>query len=218
VAAKRSVRGLVLAAAVALIESDGVATLTLEAVAAKAGVSKGGLLHYFRSKEALLTAVIQHHVEAHEAGWRSAAMGSGDGAAAEADLIKGYLQRSFDGTATASLSARALFGIAAFHPALLQPVKDYFKRRAEQVRRMRHPQQVLAFMLMADGLSLFDALGTPPVTGALRTAVHDLAQNMARAALANGAGYAAGVPAAAPGGTSKIRSRASRRGLQQGRI
>jgi AcrR family transcriptional regulator len=216
------VRGLVLAAAVALIESDGVATLTLEAVAGKAGVSKGGLLHYFRSKEALLTAVIQHHVEAHEAGWRSAAMAPGGGGVqAEADLIRGYLERSFDGTATASLSARALFGIAAVHPALLQPVKDYFKRRAEQVRRMPHPQQVLAFMLMADGLSLFDALGTPPVTGALRTAVHELAQDMAREALADRAASAAAVPAGEPAGTptgtSKRKPRAPRRGSQQGR-
>jgi AcrR family transcriptional regulator len=182
-------RDLVVEAAVGLIESGGVATLTLEAVAAAAGVSKGGLLHHFRSKDALLTAVIQHHVDVHEAQWLKLAGAKGaDDPALEAALIQGYLQRSFDGAATTYLSARALFGIAAFNPALLEPVKDYFKRRADFIRRrQRHARELLAFMLMADGLSLFDALGTPPVEGALRSGVHVLAQQMAQAALANGA-------------------------------
>jgi AcrR family transcriptional regulator len=195
-AKRRPVRELVVDAAVELIESGGVATLTLEAVAAAAGVSKGGLLHYFRSKEALLTAVIQHHVDVHEAEWLRVAGEDGPAdRAREAALIQGYLRRSFSGVATPYLSARALFGIAAFNPTLLKPVKDYFRRRAQFIStRQKHPRELLAFMLMADGLSVFDALGTPPVEGALRRAVHALAQQMAATALATGAATKAARP------------------------
>lgn len=48
------VRERVLDAASAQIVELGVAALTLEAVAARAGVSKGGLLYHFRSKQALV--------------------------------------------------------------------------------------------------------------------------------------------------------------------
>ena len=181
---RRPVRALVVEAAVNLIEASGVATLTLEAVAAAAGVSKGGLLHYFRSKDALLTEVIRHHVERHEAEWLEVAAAVSDVGRREADLIAGYLRRSFTGVALTYLSARALFGIAAFNPGLLEPVRDYFQRRANFVRRQPHARAILSFMLMADGLSLFDALGVPPVAGALRAQVHDFAQRMARTALA----------------------------------
>lgn len=42
-----------------LLLVNGVAQVTLEAVAAQAGVSKGGLLYHFPSKEALLAAMVR---------------------------------------------------------------------------------------------------------------------------------------------------------------
>src|SRR3954467_7829759 len=41
-----------------LVVEAGVAALTLDAVAKRAGVSKGGLLHHFPSKNALLAAMV----------------------------------------------------------------------------------------------------------------------------------------------------------------
>ncbi|MFM7414309.1 MAG: helix-turn-helix domain-containing protein, partial [Alphaproteobacteria bacterium] len=48
----------ILDAAENLIIARGVAAMTLEAVAREAGVSKGGLLYHFASKEALLEALL----------------------------------------------------------------------------------------------------------------------------------------------------------------
>jgi AcrR family transcriptional regulator len=45
-------------AALAVLNRNGVAGLTLDAVAAEAGVSKGGLLYHFPSKQALLRGVV----------------------------------------------------------------------------------------------------------------------------------------------------------------
>lgn len=54
-----SARERVVDAAIALAARDGVPALTLDAVAAEAGVSKGGLLYHFASKEALLAGLVE---------------------------------------------------------------------------------------------------------------------------------------------------------------
>ena len=53
-----SARERVLAAYVDLLISDGPQAATLDAVAASAGVSKGGLLYHFKSKEALVEGLL----------------------------------------------------------------------------------------------------------------------------------------------------------------
>ena len=61
-------------AAVRILSRDGWDKFSLDAVAAEAGVSKGGLLHHFRTKQALLEGTLGHlfdvfraRVEAHHA-------------------------------------------------------------------------------------------------------------------------------------------------------
>jgi AcrR family transcriptional regulator len=56
---KPSARERVLDAYEDVLIEHGPATVTLEAVAARAGVSKGGLLYHFGSKEALLVGLIE---------------------------------------------------------------------------------------------------------------------------------------------------------------
>lgn len=51
-------RKLILIAASNIVRNEGVAQLTLEAVANKAGVSKGGLLYHFPNKEALIKSMV----------------------------------------------------------------------------------------------------------------------------------------------------------------
>ncbi len=58
VAAGQRTRERLVEAAFATVRELGVSGLTLEAVARQAGVSKGGLLHHFRSKDALVEAAL----------------------------------------------------------------------------------------------------------------------------------------------------------------
>jgi AcrR family transcriptional regulator len=58
-----SLRPQLLDAALDLIAEDGVAALTYEALSARTGVSKGGLLYHFPSKDALLDALTERLVE-----------------------------------------------------------------------------------------------------------------------------------------------------------
>ncbi|AIQ59348.1 TetR/AcrR family transcriptional regulator [Paenibacillus borealis] len=53
-----SKRNLILAAASNVVKHQGIEKLTLEAVAAEAGVSKGGLLHHFPNKDALIQSMV----------------------------------------------------------------------------------------------------------------------------------------------------------------
>src|SRR5205809_615370 len=50
--------GKLLDAAEAVVVRQGIANLTLDAVAAEAGMSKGGLLHHFPTKDRLVEALV----------------------------------------------------------------------------------------------------------------------------------------------------------------
>lgn len=56
----------ILDAAEAVTVEDGAARLTLDAVAKRAGISKGGLIHWFPSKEALIEAMLQREMKRFE--------------------------------------------------------------------------------------------------------------------------------------------------------
>jgi AcrR family transcriptional regulator len=57
----QSSRERILAAAVQVAIGDGVSAMTLDAVAREAGVSKGGLLYHFGSKDELIAAMLENH-------------------------------------------------------------------------------------------------------------------------------------------------------------
>ncbi|GEP02575.1 TetR/AcrR family transcriptional regulator [Methylobacterium oxalidis] len=59
---------IILDAAEALLRRSGSRTLTIDAVAAEAGLSKGGVLHHYASKDALVTALAARKVERLRAG------------------------------------------------------------------------------------------------------------------------------------------------------
>ncbi|MDX1944685.1 MAG: TetR/AcrR family transcriptional regulator [Pirellulaceae bacterium] len=56
-------RARIFRAAIQLAARDGLLTLTLENVATESGLSKGGVMHHFATKEALLSGVIMHFTD-----------------------------------------------------------------------------------------------------------------------------------------------------------
>src|SRR5690606_16215879 len=63
---KVSSRERILRAAIELAREIGPAHLSLDAVAARAGLSKGGLLYTFPTKAKLLEAVVEEYMKEHE--------------------------------------------------------------------------------------------------------------------------------------------------------
>jgi AcrR family transcriptional regulator len=73
---------IILDAAEALLRRSGSRTLTIDAVAAEAGLSKGGVLHHYASKDALVTALAARKVQRLRDGIAEQARSRGDGVAA----------------------------------------------------------------------------------------------------------------------------------------
>jgi AcrR family transcriptional regulator len=128
-------RTRVLDAAEAIVQARGVAGLTLEAAARDAGVSKGGLLYHFASKEALLDALLRRLAEFMEREYRACveAQPPGPGQVARAMLEWGF------GAGEHACNERhdraAAVFLAAFHhdPALLDPIREVIARMRRDI-------------------------------------------------------------------------------------
>ena len=97
-------RKRLLDAAASVVRRDGAKALTLDAVAAEAGVSKGGLLYHFKTKRDLLDAMLEGWVE--EFGTEIAAAEEGKG------FAHGYVKAS-DMTGWAAAQRATEFGLLA---------------------------------------------------------------------------------------------------------
>lgn len=80
-------------AARAVLLRDGVAGLTLEAVAREAGVTKQGLLYHFASKEELVFEIWLEECEREAAEIAAAVEAAADGGAALEAIIRTYVER-----------------------------------------------------------------------------------------------------------------------------
>lgn len=78
----------ILDAAQAVVARDGAARLTLDAVALEAGISKGAVVYDYRSKQALLQAMVGRAVETDNAFNRAAAEPYKDGGS---EIIRGRI-------------------------------------------------------------------------------------------------------------------------------
>jgi len=166
-------RARILCAAEDLVIRDGVARLTLEAAAHEAGVSKGGVLYHFRSRDALVTAMIDRFVESFDSDLeRYGASGGKPG-----DFLCAYLEATVAPVAEPGdvrerrLGAALLAGITA-DPELLAPLRQRFAGwQAAAEADGLDPALATVVRLAVDGLWLADLFELAPLTGELREAV-----------------------------------------------
>ncbi|MEA2311089.1 MAG: hypothetical protein QOE28_1057 [Solirubrobacteraceae bacterium] len=159
-------RARLLDAAAAVVRRDGAQSLTLEAVAAEAGVSKGGLLYHFGSKRELLDGMVAGWLEEFDAEIEAA---TGDGRFAE-----GYVRAS-DMSCWAAAERATEFGLLAAlvaEPDTLAQVRARYEGWQERLAgEAADPVTATVARLAADGLWLADLLGLAPPAGAHRDAV-----------------------------------------------
>lgn len=155
-------RSRILDAAETLVRGQGVARLTLDAVAREAGVSKGGLLYHFASKQALLVGLLARVAEAIEANFL-AGIGrqpEGPGRVARAMLAFGFAAAP-EMLSTQVDRAAAVFLAAHHHdPALLAPVRAVIARMRARVAADGLPEgHGMAIMAAVDGIMLTRLFG-----------------------------------------------------------
>lgn len=178
-------RSRILDAAEAIVQARGVPALTLEAASRDAGISKGGLLYHFASKEALIRALMQRLAD-----FIAAEMEAGVAAQPPGPhrVARAALAWSMDDTPACLAEARydraAAVFLAAHHhdPALLAPVRAVF---AEQKQRVladgTPPGPALAIMAAGDGVFFSHVFGTweatPDERAALRASLAGLLED-----------------------------------------
>src|SRR3954466_13159878 len=128
-------RTRILDAAEAIVRARGVSGLTLDAAAKQAGVSKGGLLYHFASKEALITGLLGRMAEWMQLDFEACVASQPEG---PGRVARAMLAWSFELTPEAINErcdrAAAVF-LAAFHhdPALLGPIRAVIAGMREAV-------------------------------------------------------------------------------------
>lgn len=140
-------KNAILDAANRVLVEQGAECFTLEAVAREAGVSKGGLLYHFASKNALITGMMER------------SMASVDAALAEelarsnGDYLAAYIRASFRTTADPAQVSRAIQAAIVRDPALLDPLRKRFERMQKEItRNAPTPEMGLLVRLAMDGL------------------------------------------------------------------
>jgi AcrR family transcriptional regulator len=151
-------RERILQAGYAIAGQSGVAALTLDAVADRARVSKGGLLYHFGSKDALVAGMVEDLCRT---------FGDLAAAAAQADpepagrSARAYLSASA-GELWRSSRWFALMGALVVNPALLDAWRaSVLAGRAADAAENADPAAAAIVRLAADGLWLQGVLGLP---------------------------------------------------------
>jgi AcrR family transcriptional regulator len=117
---------VMLDAAEAIVLESGARHMTLDAVAVKAGVSKGGLLYHFPTKDALLRAMLDRLRKQLDEAWKKKCKGLKEGPGRE---IKAFILSFSDRNPNQDQIGSALLAAVAHDPKLLQIGRDDLRRR-----------------------------------------------------------------------------------------
>jgi AcrR family transcriptional regulator len=161
-------RAAVLDAADALVSEVGANHMSLDAVAARAGISKGGLLYLFPSKVALLQGMLERYVERLENG---AEAGEAKPKLSEARrLLRARLAARGNEDAEKQRSGSfSMIAAIAEQPGLLDPVRAAHKRVWSRLKtRSKDPELALLAWLALEGLLFVELFATSPLTKAER--------------------------------------------------
>lgn len=146
-------RTRLLMAAVKVSCVAGPARMSLDAVAAEAGVSKGGLLYHFPSKHELLQAMIEDHVIRVRARIDEIAPGareSGDGPRA----LRAYVQVNREMLADKRPPPAGVFAFLAEAPQLNEPIEALRDEMRALARTCADPGRASIVVLACKGLVL----------------------------------------------------------------
>jgi AcrR family transcriptional regulator len=177
--ASASSKSRILDCADRVVLRDGVAHLTLDAVAAEAGLSKGGVLYNFPTKEDLIRGMIARMMGEFE----------GEIARLEAEdpeprgrALRAFVRASFPEADSPCQKhtkvAACLLAAVLVNPVLLDPLREQSRKMQDRLfQDGLDPARVHIVRLAADGLWMSDLFAMPgPVAEARREVLQKLCQ------------------------------------------
>lgn len=171
-------RAAVLDAAAAVVRAHGVSSLTLERVAETAGLSKGGLLYHFASKQALILGLLTDTLARADVKLEELAE---ENDLDEGSFTKAYLDYVRTGQHDEVDAGAGVFAAAALDDGDLQPARSQFAEWQDRLVSSDgiDPTAALLARVVGDGLWLIDLFGLAPPTPAQRDALCDLVERTA---------------------------------------
>ncbi len=163
-------REAILDAAERIVTEAGAAHLTLDAAAERAGVSKGGLLYNFPTKEALLQAMVDRHMrqldQDHAAALAALPLGPGRELKACVRMV------AEDCPSDEKRLGCAMLAASANNPKLLEPIHRFHKSRLEMINAAARDglpfERAAVISLAVDGLCLLGVLQVSPFSAEQR--------------------------------------------------
>lgn len=152
-----SSREKILAAASELAEIVGAGNLSLDAVAHRAGVSKGGLLYNFPSKAKLMQALVEEYLKNFEV---ALAKKSSEQGGVQHGSLAAYIELSVEECAANQPSAAGVLAALAEDPDFLKPIREYKRNLLDRLKaESPDTAKLLVAFLVIEGLrsmKLFD--------------------------------------------------------------
>jgi AcrR family transcriptional regulator len=162
-------REVILDAAEMLVIDVGAAHMTLDAVADRASISKGGLIYHFRTKGALLEAMVARLLQRFDERQAEAAGQLGGGPQRE---LAAYVAASLDFSEESRRLSASLLAASANDPKLLEPVRAYFREWFARLSTFGLRFELAAVISLAiEGLWLLEMLQLSPLDQKQRDAV-----------------------------------------------
>ncbi|WP_244664812.1 TetR/AcrR family transcriptional regulator [Candidatus Symbiopectobacterium sp. 'North America'] len=147
----------ILDAAETVLLSGGVHCFTLDAVAAQAGISKGGLVYRFPSKDQLIQTLLERELTrfSHDAEQQSALYGETPGAE-----ILGHISAIGQETEETASRAIGLLTALVHAPAMLAPVQTFYRMQlARLAQATRLTKRLRIAFLAAEEVFLLHGAG-----------------------------------------------------------
>jgi AcrR family transcriptional regulator len=150
-------RDRILDAAEAVILESGGQSFTLDAVAARAGISKGGLVYSFATKDDLVYAALEREMARFREAVRRRV---GDGPIGPVELVLAHIEEALEEDDAATQMAAFLITALVHAPEMLEPVRRYYRDLLDPLRSKGGDMHEVRHALLAvEGIFLLRGLG-----------------------------------------------------------
>ena len=168
--AQKNKRAAILEAAALSVEQSGAAHLTIDAVAAAAGVSKGGVLYHFPSKQALLEGMLEtllDQIASRTKAYRDA------NSTAKNVALAARIDEQHDQSPAQKAMGRAILAAAAEDPEMLTPAREEVRMAFKEAAAGSAKAEMGWVLLLAvEGLRFLEMLKLLPLTRVERNRLH----------------------------------------------
>jgi AcrR family transcriptional regulator len=140
-----------------IINDKGLNSFTLEEVAKEAGISKGGLLYHYQSKDKLMIGLIENHLELFQR--KVSEREKNFFTDSPNNSFAAYIQEQFNMANVDSNTMSGIIAAFALNQDLLQPVLKKRKEWSEKLNELKDPVLGIIISLACDGIALSNLLG-----------------------------------------------------------